>query len=49
MLTYAIGRPPDFVDRPLVKRIHDRFVASRYQLRELVLAIIESEIFRQPE
>jgi hypothetical protein len=47
MVTYAIGRPPDFVDRPDVKEIEDRFLASGLRLRELVLAMIESEIFRQ--
>ena len=46
LLTYAIGRPPDFVDRRQVKEIQRRFSASEYRLKDLVLAMIESELFR---
>jgi hypothetical protein len=47
LLTYALGRSPDFRDRRPVNEIHDRFIASNYQLKQLILAIVESELFRQ--
>jgi hypothetical protein len=46
MLTYALGRSPDYADRQQIDVIHQRFASSDYRLRELVLAIIDSEAFR---
>lgn len=46
MLTYVMGRPPDFADDPHVAEIQRRFTESQYRLRELVLAIVESPLFR---
>ena len=47
MLTYALGRPPNYADRSRVDVIRKQFVESGYRLRELVLAIVESELFRK--
>ena len=47
MLTYALARPLDAADRQHVNAIHDRFAASGYRLRELVLAIVEHDVFRE--
>ena len=46
LLTYALGRSPDYADRKQVAEIQDRFAASEYRIKELVLAIVESETFR---
>lgn len=45
MLTYAIGRPPDYADRPQVQAIEQHFAASQFRIRELVLTIVVSELF----
>ncbi len=47
LLTYALGRRPDYANRPQVEEIEKRFAESQYQLRELVLAIVESKMFRE--
>lgn len=47
MLTYALGRPLDFADRPQLELLHRQFTESDYRLRELVLAIVESTAFRE--
>ncbi len=47
MYTYAMGRAPAFGDQPSLKDLHDRFAGADYRLKTLVLAIIESEGFRQ--
>jgi len=47
MLTYALGRTPDYADRGHVAEIRQRFTDSDYRLKELVLAIIDSELFRE--
>lgn len=47
MLTYALGREPDFADKFELTQIRNRFVASGYQLKELVLEIVGSPLFRQ--
>ncbi|WP_372894387.1 DUF1592 domain-containing protein [Stieleria sp.] len=46
LLTYTLGRSPDYVDRQGVDEIRRRFKASGYKLRGLVLAIVDSELFR---
>lgn len=48
MLTYGLGRSPDFLDRPHVDRIRRRFQASNNSLKEVVLAFVESPLFREP-
>lgn len=48
MLTYALGRRPDFRDRPFVDEIRQRFVESDYRLQEILLALVESPLFREP-
>ena len=47
LLTYSLGRPPGYADRPAVKKIHERFEASGYKLRELFLAMIGSSLFAE--
>ncbi|PAY18910.1 hypothetical protein CKO51_13850 [Rhodopirellula sp. SM50] len=46
LLTYSLGRSPDYADREDVDEIRRRFKASGYTLRGLVLAIVDSELFR---
>ncbi|WP_167546592.1 DUF1592 domain-containing protein [Stieleria maiorica] len=46
LLTYTLGRSPDYADRQDVDEIRKRFKASGYKLRELVLAIVDSKLFR---
>ena len=46
MLTYALGRSLDYADRSQVEAIHKRFAAADYRLRELVLAVVDSDAFR---
>jgi len=48
LLTYSMGRSPDYADRVHVKEIQKRFKASQYRLRQLILAIVENPLFRQP-
>ena len=48
LLTYTLGRPPDMFDRPHVDEIRTRFSNSNYRIRELVMAIVENPLFRQP-
>lgn len=45
--TYALGRRPDFADREPMEVIHDKFVDSGYQLRELLQALVESPLFQE--
>ncbi len=45
MLTYALGRPVDIGDRRDLEKINVRFADSGYDLRELLLAIVESDAF----
>ena len=47
LLTYALGRSPDYADREQVAEVQLRFRTSQYRLKGLVLAIIESRVFRQ--
>lgn len=47
LLTYALGRAPDYADRTAVSEIEARFEASGYQIKSLLLAIVESPLFRQ--
>jgi hypothetical protein len=47
MVTYAIGRKPDFADRRELEAIHRRFADSGYRLKELVLAVFESPVFQE--
>ena len=46
MLTYATGRGMEISDRAAVRRIADRVKERDYGLRELVLAVVESDTFR---
>lgn len=47
MLTYTLGRSLDYADQQQVDVIHQRFAAAQYRLKELVLAIVDNEVFRQ--
>jgi hypothetical protein len=46
MLTYATGRGMEIRDRAAVRRIAQRVEANGYRMRELILAIVDSEVFR---
>ncbi len=48
MMTYALGRKLDFADQLEVDDVHRHFQKSGFQLRELAIAIIETEAFRDP-
>ena len=45
LLTYSLGRAPDFGDRVSFERIRERMVVSGFHIREGVLAIVESPLF----
>jgi hypothetical protein len=47
LLTYALGRKPGLGDQLEAREIHARFARSGFQLRELVLAVVESDAFRR--
>ncbi|WP_182865581.1 DUF1592 domain-containing protein [Rhodopirellula sp. JC639] len=46
LLTYTLGRSPDISDRQAIDAIRKDFKASGHTLRGLVLAIVDSELFR---
>ncbi|MEM9585736.1 MAG: DUF1592 domain-containing protein [Planctomycetota bacterium] len=48
LVTYAIGRRPDHTERSEILKIEKSFAASGHRLRELVLAIVASELFQAP-
>ncbi len=45
MLTYALGRKLDYLDRAVVDDITAHFVQSNYSMRELILAIVTNPTF----
>ncbi|GDY13208.1 hypothetical protein LBMAG53_20860 [Planctomycetota bacterium] len=47
LLTYAIGRQPTFLDRPLISDLRNDCRRQGYSLPALVLAVIASPPFRQ--
>ena len=47
LLTYALGRKPGLAGQFEAEEIHARFKRSGFQLRELVLAVVESEAFKR--
>ncbi len=48
LLTYALGRQIEFADRDQTQQIKQAFTRSGYQLNELVIAIIQSDLFLHP-
>jgi hypothetical protein len=48
LLSFALGRGLDRSDRRAVGRIVGRLAADGYRFSALVLAIIESQSFREP-
>ena len=48
MLIYALGRSLDRSDRRAIGRIVDRISQEQYRFSALVLAVVESEPFREP-
>ena len=48
LLTYALGRPIGFSDRPQVDRIVNATVDRDYGLRTLIHEIVQSDLFRRP-
>jgi Protein of unknown function (DUF1585) len=49
MLTYALGRGLDRADRRAVDQIVARLARSDYRFSALVLAVVESEPFLNPQ
>ena len=47
MFTFTFGREPDLSDRQYVKTIRQRFMASGYRLKALLLAIIDCPLFQR--
>ncbi|MEM7697012.1 MAG: DUF1592 domain-containing protein, partial [Verrucomicrobiota bacterium] len=48
LLTYATGRAMGFSDRPEIYEIVEQIGHQDYQLRELIHAVVQSDIFHQP-
>ncbi len=48
LLTYSLGRPPGFSDRPEVDRIVTAVEPNDFGLRSMIHEIVQSELFRQP-
>ena len=46
LLTYALGRPVEAVDMPLVRSIVDEAAKDDYRFSSIVMAIVESPAFR---
>jgi hypothetical protein len=49
MLTYALGRGLGRADRPEVDRIVTRLAREEYRFSALILAVVESRPFLDPE
>jgi hypothetical protein len=47
MMTYALGRKLTLADRHAAGQVHARFARSGFQLRELILAVAESDAFKR--
>lgn len=47
LLTYALGRPLGFSDRPEVERIVAKVEADDYGLRSLLHEVVQSELFHK--
>jgi hypothetical protein len=45
LLRYATGKPEEAGDQPAIDRALDRFRASQFRFRELIIAIVGSEAF----
>lgn len=46
LVIYSTGAPVTFGDRPKIEAILDRTKTSQYGIRDLILAVVESELFR---
>lgn len=48
LLTYALGREPDYVDRAELQRVVDRVHEKNYGLRSLIEELVASDAFVRP-
>lgn len=48
LVTYATGTPVSFIDRAEVERILDRTAARQFLVRDLLLEVVQSDMFRDP-
>lgn len=48
LMTYATGRELSFRERAMIAKIVRQNVANEYRLRDLMLTLIDSDIFRKP-
>jgi hypothetical protein len=46
LLTYSLGRSLELSDRPAIESLTDRFAEDDYRLRNLIVAIVQSEPFQ---
>jgi hypothetical protein len=46
-MTYALGRPVTYTDRPIVRDIVRQSEADQYRLTTIIMKIIDSVPFRQ--
>ena len=46
LLTYSLGRSLEWTDRPSITTLTERFTQSDYRLRQLIVAIVQSEPFQ---
>ena len=49
LMSYALGRPLDFHDMPVVRRIASEAAHDNYRFSSIVLQIVESDAFRRRE
>ena len=46
LLTYAIGRPTNYLDQPTIRRIARTAEANEHRMSSLIMGIVESDAFR---
>lgn len=46
MLGYSLGRPLEYYDEPVIEQLYQVLVANRYEIRPVILAIVQSHPFQ---
>jgi hypothetical protein len=49
LMTYAVGRPVEYLDMPTVRRIVRSAAANNYRFEDIVLGVVNSAAFRRRE
>jgi hypothetical protein len=47
LMTYALGRPLEFYDMPVVRQVLRRSAADEYRFSSIVMGIVESDAFQK--